>query len=105
MSGLKIDWECTYKKMPKEVKAFLVDLLGKEEARKLMHAVRTRKWIMMVEPECSGKSTVRDILRALGYPFIIDDNGIGQVIHTSRKLTDLKPFDDILEELGIGSKC
>lgn len=60
---------------------------------------------MMVGPECSGKSTVFHILRALGYPFIVDENGLGMVIHTSQRLTDLKPIYDILEELGIGKKC
>ena len=104
MSKWEINWKSTYKKMPKEVRDFLKDLLGKQEFRKLMHAIQTNKWIMMVGPECSGKSTVCDILRALGYPFVIDDNGMGSVIHTSRKLMDLKPTDDILEELGIGSK-
>ena len=104
MSKYDINWKYTYKKMPKNVKAFLTDLLGKEEARKLMDAIRTHKWIMMTGPECSGKSTVMNILWALGYPFVIDDNGIGRVIHTSQKLTDLKATDDILEELGIGRK-
>ena len=68
MSRQKINWECTYKKMPKKVKEF-------------------------------------HILRALGYPFIVDENGLGMVIHTSQRLTDLKPIYDILEELGIGKKC
>ena len=105
MSRQKVNWECTYKKMPKKVKEFLTQLLGKEEVRKLMYAIRTDKWIMMVGPECSGKSTVFHILRALGYPCIVDENGLGMVIHTSQRLTDLKPIYDILEELGIGKKC
>lgn len=104
MSKYDINWKYTYKKMPKEVRDFLKHLLGMEEYKKLMDAIRGHKWIMMVGSECSGKSTVRDILWALGYPFIIDDNGIGQIIHTSHKLTDLKATDDILEELGIGRK-
>lgn len=104
MSKWEINWKCTYKKMPPQVKKFLEELLGKQETRKLMQAIRTHTWIMMVGPECSGKSTVVHILRALGYPFIIDDNGLGRVIHTSHKLTDLKPICDILEELEIGSK-
>ena len=80
MSRQKINWECTYKKMPKKVKEFLTQLLGKEEVRKLMYAIRTDK-------------------------FIVDENGLGMVIHTSQRLTDLKPIYDILEELGIGKKC
>lgn len=104
MSKWNINYKCTYKKMPKNVKEFLTELLGKDETKKLMHAIQTHTWIMMTGPECSGKSTVRDILYALGYPFVIDDNGLGRVIHTSDKLTDLKPIGDILEELRIGSR-
>lgn len=104
MSEQGINWKCTYKKMPKEVKTFLQEVLGKDETRKLMQAIRTRSWVMLVGPECSGKSTIRDILYRIGYPYVIDDNGLGRVIHTSERLTDLKPIGDILEELGIGSK-
>lgn len=104
MSKWDINWKCTYKNMPKKVREFLKQLLGMKEYKKLIAAIRTHKWIMMVGPECSGKSTVCNILWALGYPFVIDDNGIGRIIHTSHKLTDLKGSDDILEELGIGRK-
>lgn len=101
-----INWKCTYKKMPKEVRNFLKGLLGMDEYKKLMQSIKSHKWIMMVGPECSGKSTVRKILWALGYPFIIEDNGIGRVIHTSRKPSVLKDTDDILKELGIyGRHC
>ena len=31
MSRQKINWECTYKKMPKKVKEFLTQLLGKKK--------------------------------------------------------------------------
>lgn len=38
MSRQKINWECTYKKkMPKKVKEFLTQLLGKEEVRAAPH--------------------------------------------------------------------
>lgn len=104
MSKWDITWKCTYKKMPKNVKEFLTQLLGKEETRKLMNAIRMHRWIMITGPECSGKSTVVDILRALGYPFVIDDDGLGTVIRTSHRLTDLKPIYEILSELEIGTK-
>lgn len=104
MGKYDVNWKYSYKKMPKNVADFLKELLGEKEFKRLKWAMQTHKCIMMVGPECSGKSTVMDILRALGYPFVVDDNGLGRVIHTSRKLTDLKPIGDILEELGIGSK-
>lgn len=104
MSKWDINWKYEYKKMPKEVKKYLIHLLGEKEARKLVDAIKTHKWIMVVGPECSGKSTIVHILRKLGYPFVIDDNGLGTIIHTSEKLTDLEPIGDILEKLGIGSK-
>lgn len=105
MIGMQdISWKCTYTKMPKEIRDFLKQLLGKDEFRKLMQAIRTHTWVIMIGPECSGKSTVRDILRALGYPFVIDDNGLGRVICTSNKLTDLKPINEVLAGLGIDSK-
>lgn len=105
MSRWEINWKCTYKKMPQKVKEYMMRRLGKEETRKLMAALRAHKWIMLVGPECSGKSTISNILRRLGYPFVIDENGIGVVIHTSDRLKDLKPTDDILAEIGIDLKC
>lgn len=104
MSMYDLNLKYEYKKIPKKVKDFLTEVLGKEETRKLIQAINTHKWVILIGPECSGKSTVMLILRYLGYPFVIDDNGLGRVIHTSHTMTDLKPTDDILEELGIGRK-
>lgn len=97
-------WKCFYKKMPKKVKEYMLERLGKEETGKLMRAIRTRQWIIIDGPECSGKSTIRDILWKLGYPYVLDTNSsLAVIIRTSDRLTDLKPIDDILEELEIGN--
>lgn len=95
-----------YDGMPKNVKKFLEDLIGKEETKRLLRFMRARHVIMLVGPECSGKSTVAFILRRLGYPYVIDENGGGLVIHTSRNLAAsrtkrLKTYREIAEELGI----
>ena len=95
-----------YEGMPKNVKKFLEDLIGKEETKRLLSFMRSRCVIMLVGPECSGKSTVAFILRRLGYPYVIDENGGGLVIHTSRNLAAscirrLKTYPEIIEELGI----
>lgn len=104
MSKWSIKWECTYKKMPQNVEEFLTQLLGKNEMAKLIRTMQKHEWVMMIGPECSGKTTVVHILRALGYPFVIDENGLGNVIRTSHTLTDLKTNHAILEELGIEAK-
>ncbi len=94
-----------YRGMPKKVKCFIEELIGKEETKKLMQGIKCHHFIMLVGPECSGKSTIAFILRRLGYPFVIDDNGLGMVIRTSQKIPDLsfelKPYHAIAEELGI----
>ena len=97
--------KCTYKNMPQKVKVFLKDLLGEDEFRMLIQHMQCRHFIMLVGPECSGKSTVAHILRRLGYPFVVDENGFGMIIHTSRSIPDcyseMKPYHAIFEELGI----
>lgn len=94
-----------YSGMPKNVKHFIEKLIGKEETKKLMQGIKCHHFIMLVGPECSGKSTIAFILRRLGYPFVIDDNGWGMVIRTSQKISDqsseLKSYHAIAEELGI----
>ena len=105
MGKWDLNLKCTYKNMPRNVRIFLKELLGKEEFRKLMHHIRCHHFIMLVGPECSGKSTVAHILRRLGYPFVVDDDGLGMVIHTSQPISvrhsELKSYRSIFEELGI----
>lgn len=84
MSRYDITLKYTYKGMPDKVKKYLKDLLGKDEYRMLMHTIRCRQWVMLIGPECSGKSTIREILLRLGYPYVIDDNGVGKIVKTTK---------------------
>ena len=60
---------------------------------------------MLTGPACTGKSTIREILLAIGYPYVVDDAGVGRVVVCENKINgDLKPRSDILAELGIETK-
>lgn len=94
----------TYKITPK-VKEYLVKRLGKRETTRLLHFMKMGNWIMLTGPACTGKSTIRDILLAVGYPYVIDDAGVGRVVECSNKINDdLKPRSDIFEELEIQTR-
>lgn len=94
----------TYKITPK-VKEYLVERLGKHETTRLLHFMKMGNWIMLTGPACTGKSTIRDILLAVGYPYVIDAAGVGRVVECSNKINDdLKPRSDIFEELEIQTR-
>lgn len=94
----------TYKITPK-VKEYLIDRLGKREATRLLHFMKMGNWIMLIGPACTGKSTIREILLAVGYPYVIDDAGVGRVVECNNKINgDLKHRSDIFEELEIPTK-
>lgn len=92
--------EYRFKGMPKDVKKFISERLGPEETRNLMSAIRRSKWIVVAGPITSGKTTIGDILKRLGYPYVIDYDDLS-VIHTSSPLTALEDRNDIFESLGI----
>ena len=91
----------TYEITPK-VKEYLVERVGKRETTRLLHFMKMGNWIMLTGPACTGKSTIREILVAIGYPYVIDDAGVGRVVECNNKINgDLKHRSDILSELGI----
>ena len=93
--------EYQYRKMPPQFRKYIRNFLGKEQYKNLMAAITLRRWIIMSGPECSGKSTVGSILKAIGYPYVLDEGDEAFIIHTAGKLTDLTSTHDILESLGI----
>ncbi len=92
--------EYKYKGMPKNVKQFIDKLLGPKETKRLMAAIRLRDWIVITGPTTSGKTTIGDILKRLGYPYVIDSDFL-RIIRTSSPLDCLREKNDIFEELGI----
>ena len=89
-----------------EIKKYLIERLGKQKTRQLIHFIKMGNYIMLTGPACTGKTTIRDILLAIGYPYVIDDAGLGRVIECNNEINeDLKPHSDILSELGIETKC
>lgn len=92
--------ENTYKGMPKNVKKFIKERLGPKETKRLFNAIYSTKWIVITGPMTSGKSTIGDILKKLGYPYVIDEDFL-KTIYTSSPLTDREDRNDIFESLGI----
>ena len=90
-----------YELTPKVIE-YLVERVGKRETTRLLHFMKMGNWIMLTGPACTGKSTIRDILLTVGYPYVIDDAGVGRVVECNNKINgDLKHRSDIFEELGI----
>lgn len=92
--------EYKYKGMPKNVKKFITERLGAKETRNLLDAICRSKWIVITGPMTSGKSTIGDILKRLGYPYVIDADFL-VTIHTSSPLESLREKNEIFESLGI----
>lgn len=92
--------EYAYKGMPKNVKEFITERLGLKETRNLLSAIRHKKWIVIIGPMTSGKTTIGDILKRLGYPYVIDADFL-TTIHTYKPLNDFQGKNDIFELLGI----
>lgn len=89
-----------------QIKDYLIKRIGEQETEHLIHFMRMGNYIMLTGPACTGKTTIRDILLSIGYPYVIDDAGLGRVIVCENKINeDLKPQSEILSELGIETKC
>lgn len=99
-----IGGNCTYTKMPPKVKDYLIKTIGKKETKRLLFFMKMRNYIILTGPTCSAKTTIKEILHSIGYPYVIDDNGLGRVIHTTEISGDLKSYSDIFEELEIVPK-
>jgi len=95
----------TWNKTPQKVKEYFVELLGAVEAKKLMLAMRRRDWIIVDGPHGpTGKTTLVDILTAIGYTRVIEAY-CTTTIQVSEALTDLREKNEIFEALGISGKC
>lgn len=87
------------------IKQYLIKRIGKDETKKLLYFMKMGNYIMLTGPSTTGKTTIRDILLGIGYPYVIDDAGLGRVVECNIKINeDLKPRSDILSELGIEPK-
>lgn len=99
---MRTNWN---KKIPPKIKEYLVNTIGERETKRLIHFMNMENWIMLTGPTCSGKTTIRQILLSLGYPYVVDDAGLGRVVNTKAITQDLRPWSDIFEELEIEKKC
>ena len=91
--------------MTPEIKKYLVERIGKRETTRLIHFMKMGNWIMLTGPSRTGKTTIREILLGIGYPYVIDDAGIGRVVECNNVINEpLKPWSDILSGLGIEKK-
>ncbi len=96
--------EFTYKNTPIKVKEYFVNLLGDKEAKKLMGAMKNRKWIVISGPHgATGKTTLADVLRAIGYTYVIEE-WLTTTIPVPEPLRELREKNSIFEELGISGK-
>ena len=93
--------ECMCKKLPPKVKKYIAERCGKNGADRLDQVIRSRTWILLTGPDTTGKTTIRDILWAIGYPYVIDDNGLGRSICACNVLEYIEPEDSIFEKLEI----
>lgn len=88
-----------------EIKNYLTERIGKRETARLIHFMKMGNYIMLTGPSQTGKTTIRDILLSIGYPFVIDDAGTGRVVVCDHKINEpRKPRSDIFSELGIAMK-
>lgn len=94
----------TYEKTPEKVKKYFINLLGASKARELMDAMRRRDWIIITGPQiATGKTTLFDILRSIGYTHVIEGYQT-TTIQMDKPLRDLQEKSSIFEELGISWK-
>ncbi len=97
--------EFTYTKTPDKVKRYFEKLLGKNNAQKLEKAMKQRSWIIISGPHyATGKTTLADVLRAIGYTYVIEE-WLTTTIQVQKPLTHLQEKHSIFESLGISEKC
>lgn len=96
--------EFSYKETPKAVQEYFFELLGKTEGKKLMSAMKQRKWIIISGPHtATGKTTLCDVLRAIGYTHVVEE-WLTSTIQVSEPLRNLRERSNIFESLGISAK-
>ena len=94
----------TYINTPKAVKKYFVKLLGNKESKKLINAMKNRRWIIITGPHgATGKTTLSDVLRSIGYTYVIE-KWLTTTIQVSEPLQVLQEKNSIFEELGISVK-
>lgn len=95
----------TWKQTPKKVKRYFVELLGTKKAKALMDAMWRYQWIIIGGPSGpTGKSTLADVLRTIGYTRVIEE-WESTSIQICDPLTELREKSEIFESLGIDWKC
>ena len=87
--------------IPAKVRRYSIELLGEDEAAKLIHAAKYNMPIFIIGPHvATGKTTLVDILRAIGCTQVWDSWYV-TTIEVREPLTHLREKDDIFEALGI----
>lgn len=96
--------EFTWKRTPAKVKQYFVDLLGPDKAAELTKAMSRYDWIVVDGPHGpTGKTTLVDILAAIGYTRVIEGN-FATTIRVDEPLSGHREKSDIFESLGIAQK-
>ena len=94
----------TWKTTPPQVKQYFRELLGPDKADELMKAMDRWDWIIIDGPHGpTGKTTLLDILVAIGYTRVVEGN-FSTTIQVDKPLTDRREKNDIFESLGIAQK-
>ena len=95
----------SWKQTPPRVQEYFVELLGSKKAKALTTAMRRRQWIVIGGPSGpTGKSTLADVLRSIGYTRVIEEWESAS-IQICDPLTELREKSEIFESLGIDWKC
>lgn len=96
--------EFTWRTTPSIVKQYFVELLGPDKAAELMKAMERCDWIVVDGPHGpTGKTTLVDILVAIGYTRVIEGN-FSTTIQVDKPLSGRREKSDIFESLGIAQR-
>lgn len=92
-------------KITPKLRKYFIDLLGENEAEKLIHAAKHNLPIFVTGPQiATGKTTLVDILRAIGCTQVWEKWHV-TTIQVHEPLSHHREKADIFEELGIETKC